>query len=338
MEPYIGQALDQDAPIAPEAERTAELRIKRLMPSRLHEALQDLRFRSLYEPFAGQCQISRYFKRQGKRVFAGDLLEGHYCMAKALIANNDKLVSPERLNTWQEVIRDPRIATRFSPWAHQHFTPEETIWLGIWNAHLAASDVDVTERALGATAVAYTMRYWLSLRNSEIKGSPLTPSQAFSHYVQTLNAWVFNNGVQNRALWGDAYQQASRVEADLLFCYPPTHLGFHQYPLALTLFEGWLKGDPHLTLPGQVEMIPGPPTLGMSLTSASLYAEALRRFLSRCTHIPLWVVAYHEGYLLDETAWTELVGEFRTIVRHVTLSPPDSLHPRRHAEKLLVAR
>lgn len=313
-------------------------RAKWMLPSWYHELLSTVSFRTLYDPFAGDGVVARYFKRNGKRVIVGDVLEGNYCHARALVANNERHVAAERLAAWTAVLKDPRVATRFGPWAHRLFSPEETIWLGIWHAHLAAADLGATERAIGAVAVGHTMRYWRSFNREAILPKPLEPTQVFAHYVQTLNALVFNNGMANEAHWGDAYQHAPRVEADLLFCYPPTHLGFHQYPESDTLFEGWVKGDPHLTLPGQVEMIPGPPTLGMPLPSAKVYAEALRRFLARCDHIPVWALAFNDRYPLDEAEMADLVGEFRSIERRAKISVPQGAGAIAPTEKLIIAR
>ncbi|MEB3284428.1 MAG: DNA adenine methylase [Candidatus Sericytochromatia bacterium] len=313
-------------------------RVKKILPSWVHEHLGDTSFRSLYDPFAGEGQVARYFKRLGKQVFAGDLLEGHYCFTSALIANNDLRISAERLASWQQVIRDPQVATRYASWAHRYFTPEETIWLGIWNAHLAAPDLHAHERALGATAVAYTMRYWRSFALGTPFKKPLPPLGVFQHYVETLNAWVFNNGLVNQALWGDAYQQAPRVEAELLFCYPPTHLGFHNCSDGMALFEAWVKGDPDLRLPGQIEMIPGPPTLGMPLGTSKFYKEALRRFMARCTHIPTWVVAFHDRYPLNETEFADLISEFKTILKRPSVAVWDDTLGTPLRENLIIAR
>ena len=325
---------------AERAPRRADLspRAKWMLPSWYHELLSTVSFRTLYDPFAGDGVVARYFKRNGKRVIVGDVLEGNYCHARALVANNERQVAAERLATWTAVLKDPRVATRFGPWAHRLFSPEETIWLGIWHAHLAEADLGATERAIGAVAVGHTMRYWRSFNREAILPKPLEPTQVFAHYVQTLNALVFNNGMANEAHWGDAYQHAPRVEADLLFCYPPTHLGFHHYPESDTLFEGWVKGDPHLTLPGQVEMIPGPPTLGMPLPSAKVYAEALRRFLARCDHIPIWALAFNDRYPLDEAEMADLVGEFRSIERRAKISVPQGAGAIAPTEKLIIAR
>lgn len=329
--------LADEAELGPRVSRRSP-RDKRLLPSWYHEVLTDIPFKSLYDPFAGQGQVARYFKRQGKRIVAGDLLEGHYCFSRALIANNDRTIGRAQLAKWQEIIRDPDVATRYAAWAHHYFTPEETIWLGIWNAHLASPELHATERALGATAVAFTMRYWRSLGPRPEHPKPLAPLEVFAHYIETLNAWVFNNGLPNQAVWGDAYQQAPRVEADLLFCYPPTHLGFHNCPDSLTLFEGWVKGEPHLKLPGQVEMIPGPPTLGLPLTSLKQYVEALRRFMSRCTHIPVWAFAFNDRYPLDDSLLSELIGEFKTVVRRASVTIKDDLEQPPLQEKLIIAR
>lgn len=292
----------------------APSRAKWLSPSWIEDQLGPFPFESLYEPFAGHAKLSWYFKRRGKRVVAGDLLESHYCFALALIENNRTVVSAARMQEWLTLIKDPQVVRRFSAWAPEPFTPEEAIWLGIWNAHLASPDLDPVSRALGAVAVFHTMRYWLSFDRSHPQ-KPMSPPVAFQHYLQTVNTWVCNSGHANQALWGDAYVLGPQVEADLLFCYPPTDQGFLDYPEPLALFEGWVKGDPTRALPGVDEAPTGPATLGTVLTSPSMYAEALRRFLTRVEHIPVWAIAFHDRYPLDEPAIAALIKEFRPIVR-----------------------
>lgn len=316
----------------------APVRAKWLSPSWVDEQLAGIAFKSLYEPFAGEATVSRYFKRAGKRVVASDLLESHYCFARALVGNNDRFVPSSRIQEWLTVIRDPAVATRFGPWANRLFTPEETIWLGIWNAHLARPELDEVERALGAVAVAQTMWYWRSFNRRELGNKPLTPALAFQHYLQTVNTWVFNNGQPNQALRGDAYHLASRVEADLLFCYPPTDQGYFEYPEPLALFESWVKGDPNLVLPGTATLIPGPPTLGLPVSEPDLYAEALRRFLGRCDHFPVWALAFNDRYPLDEAAFVDVVKEFRTSVRVASLTVPTGERGAPPHEKLIIAR
>lgn len=316
----------------------APVRSKWISPSWVEEQLQGLAFKSLYDPFAGQGQVGRYFKRAGKRVLVSDLLEGHYCHLLALVGNNGRYVPSQQIQAWLQVIREPQVATRFGPWAGKWFTPEETIWLGIWNAHLAAPGLDPTERALGAVAVAQVMAYWLGFNRRELGNKPLTPALAFQHYVQTVNTWVFNNGQGNQALRGDAYHLAPKVEADLLFCYPPTDQGFFDYPEPLALFESWIKGNPNLILPGQQGATAGPPTLGLPLATPDAYAEALRRFLARCTHIPHWVLAFNDRYPLDEAAFVALVKEFRPSVRRASMTVATGERGAPPTEKLIIAR
>jgi hypothetical protein len=317
------------------AELRAPVRAKRISPSWVDEQLQGLKFRSVYECFAGQARLSQYFKRHGKRVVAGDLLESHYCHALALVENNGVGISPARAAEWVRVIKDAGVATRFGSWTERYFTPEEAIWLGIWNAHLAMAPEPI-ERALGAVAVCLTMQYWLSFPHGAHK--PMTPSVAFSHYLQTASTWVCSSQHQNQALWGDAYHLAPRVEADLLFCYPPTDQGFFDYPEPLLLFECWVKGDPDLVLPGLAEPASGPPTLGLPLSEPAQYAEALRRFLSRAEHIPLWVVAFNDRYPLAEAAMVQLVKEFRPILRRASLDIATGERGQAPGERLLIAQ
>jgi hypothetical protein len=317
----------------------APVRSKRISPSWVDEQLVQagVAFTSLYEPFAGQSRLSQYFKRQGKRVVSGDLLESHYCHALALVENNGRVLPQPRMAEWLQVIRDPAVATRFGPWANRHFTAEETIWLGIWNAHLGATP-DPVERALGAVAVCLTMQYWLSFDSQASVHKPMTPAVAFQHYLQTVNTWVCSSQHQNQALWGDAYHLVQGVTADLLFCYPPTDQGFFDYPEPLLLFECWVKGDPELVLPGLGGPTTGPPTLGLPLSDPSAYADALRRFLARAEHFPIWAIAFNDRYPIEEAAMVQLVKEFRPILRRASLDVASGEREAPPGERLIIAQ
>ncbi|MFN3428317.1 MAG: hypothetical protein ACK46X_00025 [Candidatus Sericytochromatia bacterium] len=316
----------------------APVRHKWISPSWMEEQLAGLKPQSVYEPFAGRARLGHYFKRRGLRVVTGDLLESHYVFQLALIENNRQIVPLQQAHAWLALIKDPMVATRFSPWANQHFTPEEAIWLGIWNAHLSQPDLDPVVRALGAAAVGLTMDYWLSFNQRDQAQKPMAPTVAFQHYLQTIHSWVCNNGQTNQALWGDAYHLAPRVEADLMVCYPPTDQGFLDYPEHHHLFECWVKGDPHLALPGVEEPSHGPPTLGVPQDDPQAYTEALRRFLERVTHIPLWALAFHDRYPLDEAAFTAVVKEFRPVLRRSALSVSTGERGAAPGERLILAQ
>jgi hypothetical protein len=282
--------------------------------------------------------VGRYFKRLGKRVVTSDLLRGHAALATALVENNRVVVPPQLLQAWLTVIKDPAVATRFAPWAPRFFTPEEAIWLGVWRAHLASPELEPTVRAMGQATVYHVMGYWLSFKQGdERQDKPMSPSVAFQHYLQTVNTWVCNNGLANQALCGDAHSLTASVEADLLFCYPPTDQGFLGYPDHPTLFEGWMRGDPHHVLPGLDEEAPEP-TLGTPIGEPRAYAQALRRFLASSGHFPLWALAFNDRYPLEEAAMAALVKEFRPVVRHASFKIAGSPPFAPPVEKLLIAR
>lgn len=315
----------------------ASVRAKWLLPSWLEEQLASLTWESLYEPFAGQAAVSRYFKRRGKQVVASDLLESHYCYLRGLIENDHVLVPRETANGWLSLIKDPAVATRFQPWAGQVVTAEEAIWLGVWNAHLSQPGLDPVVRAMGAIAVGLTLGYWLSFDPKAHPHKPMSPPVAFQHYLQTVNTWVCNNGRRNQALWGDAYALAPQVEADLLVCYPPTPQGFRHHPEPLRLFECWVKGDPGLVLPG-TEASRGQATLGTPLPEPDAYEEALKRFLMRCEHFPVWAIAFNDRYPLDENRMLALVTEFRPVVRRAGLHIATGERGPAPGERLLIAK
>ncbi|MNT84009.1 hypothetical protein D3C72_2239680 [compost metagenome] len=99
-----------------------------------------------------------------------------------------------------------------------------------------------------------------------------------------------------------------------------------------------MKGDPHLALPGLAEPPAGPPTLGVPLDDPAAYATALRRFLERVAHIPVWALAFHDRYPLDEAEFTALVKEYRPVLRRAALSVSTGERGAAPGERLILAQ
>lgn len=290
-------------------------------PSLVDELLAGLTFESVFEPFCGEAKFACYFKRHGKRAIACDALESHYLQALALVENDQVQASPQQLQEWLTLIKDPIVAKRFSPWANRFFTPEETIWLGIWHAHLSREGLDPVLRALGATTVWLTLRYWLSFNRQELVNKPMSPPVAFQHYLQTVNTWVCNRGPRSQAIWGDATVLAPGVEADVLVYRPGAGQGVPPFPEPAALFECWVKG--------QSEPASAP--------SARLVAS-IEDFLGRVAHVPTWVLSVDDRLGLEEPALTALIEKFRPVVRRVAIPIATGGRGIPPSERLIVAR
>ncbi|HEY9724079.1 MAG TPA: DNA adenine methylase [Oscillatoriaceae cyanobacterium] len=289
--------------------------------SLIDEQLEGIAFDSVFEPFCGEAKLAFYFKRHGKRAIACDALESRYLLALALVENDHVLASPAHVQEWLTLIKDPIVAKRFSPWANRFFTPEETIWLGIWQAHLSREGLDSLLRALGATAVWLTMRYWLSFNRQELVNKPMSPPVAFQHYLQTVNTWVCNRGPRSQAIWGDATVLAPGVEADVLVYRPGAGQGVPTFPEPAALFECWVRG--------QTELAPAP---GVRLT------ETIEDFLGRVAHIPTWVLTFDDRLGLDEPALTALIERFRPVVRRAAIPIHTGGRGIPPSERLVIAR
>lgn len=256
----------------------------------IDEQLGDHRIRRVLCLFSGTATQALAFKRRGVQVHAWDPLLSHRCWAKALVENNRRIVPPELSSSWLHLIKDPRVAKRFSPWATKYFTPEETIWLGIWRAHLDQTE-DPTYRVLGELAVLWTMHYWFSLNDQSFEYKPLIPVAAFRHYLGVVNGMVFDNHAENRAL-----EEPFGEEYDLLYCYLPGP----PRPIE-RLWEGWLRGDPDFSFP---EAVPG-----------------IEGFLLQAESIPTWAVAFND-HQVDREAFARTLSGMREVIGQKEIALP----------------
>ncbi|HBN07648.1 MAG TPA: hypothetical protein DD435_03025 [Cyanobacteria bacterium UBA8530] len=270
----------------------------------IDEQLGEIRIRRVLCLLTDTPAQALSFKRRGLSVGAWGPLLVHRCWAKALIENNKKTVPPEVSNPWLHLIKAPRVARRFSPWAGHFFTPEETIWLGIWRSHLDQAE-DPVYRALGEAAVLWTMHYWLSLNDRELEYKPLIPVAAFRHYLALVNSLVFDNHVENAAL-SDPFEEEAR---DLLSFYLPGNI---RKPI-FRLWEGWLSGDP--------EHVPeGWPGFEQA-EDKSAVLEALSSFLERLEAFPNWAIAFND-LQVDREALYRLVSGHRLILSQKEMALP----------------
>jgi hypothetical protein len=291
-------------------------RQKRIMPSLFSRALSGVSFESAYEPFAGDAKLALHFKREGKRVVSGDQIPSHYAMAQAYIANGHHRVTHDEWQAWQTIVKDPDIVNRFRGWSQCGLTPEAIVWLGLWHHHLMQTPIHPISQAIGIGAVGLVLKHW---RNQSPNAAPHhhRPQQLFAHYVQRLNSWVCDNGQDNHAIFGDANEQAPGVDADVLLCYPPTHLGSQDRINHIWMHESWVRGHHTPALPPSHESANGAPALGESLDSME-YAHALTRFFARVTHLPVWAIGYNSAEPIRIKAFKALVEKFRPVRRLVS--------------------
>ena len=96
----------------------------------LHDSLKDLEFQTVLDACGGTGSVSYLLKKMGKTVTYNDILRFNYLIGKALIENNNILISDEDLdfvlNFNEEINSYSFIEDTFDGF---YFTSQENIWL-----------------------------------------------------------------------------------------------------------------------------------------------------------------------------------------------------------------
>lgn len=241
--------------------------------------------------FSGWGGEARALKRLGWSVATADLLESSVWWSRAFVAGGAQPLGDRRLAEWLKLRKEPEVVKRFLPWANRYFTPEETIWLGIWHQHLFGQRLADEERAIGVVAVYWAIRYWLSWNRQELGFKPLPPSAVFRHYVEQANRLREQcRGLPDRRHAAERIPPEpalSKYPGDLLYCYVPPLEGIGSLGLAQLLSERWTQGGPALSAP----LLPSD-TLGGAFSDPAAHLAAVEGLIGSADGFSSVALAY----------------------------------------------
>jgi hypothetical protein len=270
---------------------------------------------SVLSLFNGPGNEAREFRRMGMQVTTVDPLVSSAWWCRAYVEGAEP--ARERVvSDWVRLRKDPDVIKRFFPWANRFFTPEETIWLGIWYQAIVKGAASPGEKAIGVTAVFWVMRYWLEWNRRELGFKPMPPVAAFRKYVEEANAWALSlrgRPGSGMALQGAPLQALAKHSCDLLYCYVPPVEGIGSLGLAPQLWEQWVSGDPQAEFPPVEHGELGAPL------SVQEHREALRMLVEASGRFASLALAY-EGSIAD-AVWAA-VAPHRSVLARETLSVP----------------
>ena len=215
--------------------------------------------KSLFDAFAGGCNVAYYYKRKGLKVYANDLLSFPYHLARAVIENSKETLSAEDVEALFE--RNPNAGTfTVDHFTGYYYTKPILAWLdNVWAniQKLSGYKKDIALAALGNTCKAKArfgqfsrskkgMRGRLSddherAQHSQLGNMPLSEfTETFRRSVKQINGLVFDNGQECLAFNADAREIIPKVKTDVLYCDPPyvTEFGTNDYESDLHFLEG----------------------------------------------------------------------------------------------------
>ena len=267
--------------------------------------LRRLQFRSVIDPFAGECATPAYLKRWGARVAANDTAQWAFERARARVENNAEVLTGEDVDAVLEDAYVPR---------HKLYNPALRRWFGetdAWwfdNVRANAEKLDAAKRPLALDLGLAVGDYALSIDDDtrELR-QPL--SRAFKRLWDAAPA-PFDNKQKNTASNRDARDFVSREQGELLFLRLPRPSRRDARDTAWAWREVWVRGegdfwdDFERAREGR---------LGARAEAKRQYLRHVEELLDAASHLPAWAVSHvDDGYLPTEEL-VESIGRLRRV-------------------------
>ena len=268
--------------------------------------LRRMKFRSLANPFAGECDLDFYLKRWNVRVASNDSRRWASTRATARIENNTERLNVEEVAAVLEDAYVPRYRLD-NPALRKWFNETDAWWFD--NVRRNAEQLsDPIRRALAMHLALSVGDYVLSFDDdSRELRQPL--SRVFQRLWESEPRPV-NNSQPNRAANKEARDFIANEQADCLFLRLPhaARRGERHTPWAWR--EEWIRGGDDFWDEFE-ERRAG--RLGARAGTRAQYLRHVEELLSAAAHIPVWAVAFSP----DGHATTEEVVETVRRIRKV---------------------
>ena len=202
----------------------------------MRECLEGLDFQSVLDVFGGTAAVSYLFKAMNKKVYYNDLLKFNAWVGKALIENDEEVLSKEEVEALF-CVQDGVVYTGFiqKTFPEIYYTEEENQWLDQVIPNILSLKNEY-KKAIAFWALfqscmikrPYNLfhRKNLSVRTSNVKrsfGNKVTWDKPFEEhfrkFVKQANGAVFKNDHQHQALCQDALE--IEIATDLVYIDPP---------------------------------------------------------------------------------------------------------------------
>lgn len=202
----------------------------RLLPY-IQDVASHFQFESALDLFSGSGVVGYLFKTMGKRVFSNDYMAMNATLSKAMIENNDQILTEQQIN--QLFVPDKK-ASRFvqETFAGLYYTDDENAIIDLvrWNINKLPNS---QKRAVAMSALiraclkkrARGIFTYTGLRYNDGRADlRMSMEKQIRNAATLINAAVFDNGQQNLARQGDA--MSTKLKADLVYIDPPYYSPF----------------------------------------------------------------------------------------------------------------
>ncbi|HEV2765896.1 MAG TPA: hypothetical protein VGV38_23120 [Pyrinomonadaceae bacterium] len=268
--------------------------------------LRRLRFRSVANPFAGECDLDAYLKRWGVRVAANDAARWAFTKAVARVRNNSTRLSAEEVAAVLEEAYVPR--HRLHNAALRRWFNETDAW---WfdNVRLAAEQLeDDHKRALVLTLGMAVGDYVLSFdEDTRELRQPL--SRVFRRLWES-EARPSDNGEPNACSNLEARDFLASQRADLLFLRLPRPARRPAHFSHWAWREEWVRGSGDFW--DEFEGV-RQGRLGSRVETKQQYLRHVEELLEAALHLPAWAIVHTEDGLISSEDLLETVRRVRRV-------------------------
>ena len=196
--------------------------------------------KSLLDVFAGGSSVGYMAKEKGLTVYSNDILAVNYYIAKALIENNNEILTNEDVDLIFS--GDPVEGFMYNNYADVYYFPDECKELDLYRNNIELLDNEY-KKALALVLLRRAMirkmpysRFTINwdkikqLRDEEFSYEHYGRRRAYHnktfrfHFEANLkkyNDGVFSNGKENKAYNLDVYKAVDIIDADIIYMDPP---------------------------------------------------------------------------------------------------------------------
>lgn len=271
---------------------------------------------SIFDAFSGGGSVSYHAKALGLKVISNDILEINHMLSKALIENNNEVLSDEDIDTIFE--GTPTKGFMYKHYSNVYFFPEECKELDLYRENIKKLSSD-NKKALAfiliRRAMVRKMPYsrftinWekiIQLRDEDYSYLKYKRKRAYhndsfkAHFLSNLPAYnnaVFDNGQDNISIKGDIFDVATTVHADLIYLDPPYTGTMNNYFGFYGVIDEYINSK-------KIEPFQN------NFVDKSTSIDLFDKLFSKLQNFKYWMLSYNNSSYPTKEQLIEIIGKY----------------------------
>ena len=284
------------------------------------------RVKTVFDAFSGTSSVGYYFKTKGKRVIANDFLKFNYHIGKALVENQNQVLTDQDIRL---LLQKNKTAENFieSTFSGVFFEQDQARFLDHFRSNIRLLDNEykkslaftVMNRALTRKVLlghfAHLKALDYSKNPARVGRNPTIAKPIKNLFLELVNDYnnaVFDNKKNNKIYCKNAISFIKTVQGvDMVYLDPP-YYGCHPdyqafYHFLETYVEYWK--DKKL-VNGTKQYFPKKKS---GFTRKSEIISSFKQLFKNSSHIPYWLVSYNSKSYPTREVMAELIKPYKKI-------------------------